>query len=382
MKILIVIDTFYPTLRGGELVIWRFSRELARRGHQVSVITGRLPDTKAHERIHGLDIYRPVALEVSGKSQNLNMILGKVKFLSSLYGVLKTFIKKHRPDVIYNQAYTVTLPVCLAANKFKVPLVTGIGTFQQNQHFKTSRWWVALAQKYKEQFIIRASRQYAVRVGGDWLNRVVAPMTPSRVFTLPSPVDDEAIRAIPTETNPERQRKVLDIEKGRRFLLHVGVLEKVKNLEPLLRGLAGLTMDFKLVLAGDGSQMEPLEALVDQLDLNERVLFLGRIPNTEVLNLMQAADTLVLSSLSEVAPTVIIEALSCGTPVVTTRVGNVDELVSKNLTIVDHAHQIPEVLARGIEAKADPDFIHRYSVAACTDGFEQLFRRATTQTEG
>jgi glycosyltransferase involved in cell wall biosynthesis len=114
----------------------------------------------------------------------------------------------------------------------------------------------------------------------------------------------------------------------RRYLSGDGpLLVNVKRLHPLAdhatllsamaRVLAGRP-DATLLIAGSGETRPALEALSAHLRLGERVRFLGLVPNAEIAALQGAADLFVLSSTLEATPTVALEALACGTPVVST----------------------------------------------------------------
>jgi glycosyltransferase involved in cell wall biosynthesis len=105
------------------------------------------------------------------------------------------------------------------------------------------------------------------------------------------------------------------------------VLLNVKRLHPLadqatlLRAFAEVRRDRAdavLLLAGAGEMERPLKAQAEALGLASSVRFLGLVPNEEVASLQGAADLFVLSSVLEATPTVALEALACGTLVVST----------------------------------------------------------------
>ncbi len=83
-----------------------------------------------------------------------------------------------------------------------------------------------------------------------------------------------------------------------------------------------------LKLAGDGQLLEECRCLVEEMGLSDCVTFLGNV--TDVYTLLSAADVFVLSSDSEAMPISILEAMACGLPVVSTRVGGVPELVGED----------------------------------------------------
>jgi glycosyltransferase involved in cell wall biosynthesis len=82
-----------------------------------------------------------------------------------------------------------------------------------------------------------------------------------------------------------------------------------------------------LVVAGEGPDREPLERLAGELGIADRVRFLGPQPRERVLELFRAADAAILSSSWENFPHTVVEALTVGTPVLSTRAGGVAEVV-------------------------------------------------------
>ena len=111
---------------------------------------------------------------------------------------------------------------------------------------------------------------------------------------------------------------------GEPVVLFVGLLKPLKRLELLIQSAAILREDgheVKTLIAGSGDQWYEgrLRRLVQQLRLEDRVEFLGFVSGSEKLSLYQAADVFVLPSRHENWGFVIVEALLCQTPVITTR---------------------------------------------------------------
>jgi glycosyltransferase involved in cell wall biosynthesis len=109
-------------------------------------------------------------------------------------------------------------------------------------------------------------------------------------------------------------------------LLYVGQLISLKNVDALLRALARIHEPFELQLVYHNSSLQiPLQKLAVELGLGKRVRFLGPRPPQELVGIYQRADVFVLPSSAEALPSVVTEALLCGTPVVATDVGGVRE---------------------------------------------------------
>ena len=87
--------------------------------------------------------------------------------------------------------------------------------------------------------------------------------------------------------------------------------------------------------------LNELKALTKRLGLEERVEFLGHQSQTEVANWMRRASVLVVPSLSEGFPRVVLEGIAAGVPVVATNVGGIPELIIDGVTgfIVEQQNQ-------------------------------------------
>ena len=110
--------------------------------------------------------------------------------------------------------------------------------------------------------------------------------------------------------------------------LFVGLLVPVKGLDLLFDALQRLAdLSLTCVLVGDGPLREHLDDRVQTEGMEGRVQFVGRRLAREIPCWMTAANLLVLPSLSEGRPNVVLEAQACGLPVVATAVGGTPELI-------------------------------------------------------
>jgi len=122
------------------------------------------------------------------------------------------------------------------------------------------------------------------------------------------------------------------------LILYVGVLTPLKGIHHLLNAVSYLAEEFpaaRLVIIGKDENREYAALLKQQgeeLGLNERVEFLSPQPQPKLAIWMRRASVLVLPSMSEGMPRVVIEAMASGTPVIGTRVGGIPELVEDGVT--------------------------------------------------
>lgn len=141
----------------------------------------------------------------------------------------------------------------------------------------------------------------------------------------------EHIRVIPNIVNSKftlGERK----QNNKFIFLTVGNLVQSKRIDMLIKGFAkvykGLT-NFELRVVGDGPMKKELETLVLDLNLSEQVVFLGKKNREDVKIEMQNCDVFALVSDYETFGVVYIEALACGKPVIATRNGGAEEIVTE-----------------------------------------------------
>lgn len=108
-----------------------------------------------------------------------------------------------------------------------------------------------------------------------------------------------------------------------------GRLVSNKGLDGVLRAIAKVPGSTLLII-GDGPEREKYEALARQLDIAERVEFRGWLATQEdVLHALVQAKIFVMNSQSEGGPRVALEAMACGLPIISTKVGVMPEVIDE-----------------------------------------------------
>jgi glycosyltransferase involved in cell wall biosynthesis len=156
----------------------------------------------------------------------------------------------------------------------------------------------------------------------------------------------------------------------------VGRLTEQKALPVALAALAEVQAA-QLVLVGDGPERESLQRRVRELGLDDRVRFLGSLPRGEVLRQLAGARAAVLSSAWENLPHAAVEALSVGTPVVSTAVGGVPEVVhdGENGLLVPAGDV--QALAAALRRMLEDDALHDRLAAGAQPSVASIGREAT-----
>lgn len=135
-------------------------------------------------------------------------------------------------------------------------------------------------------------------------------------------------------------------------------LEHIYGVDLGLRALGILRRTFpglRASIAGTGPELSRLQALAGELGLADCVRFTGRLDVPAMVALYQEADVVLNPVRADNAPNSVLEALACGVPVVSTRVGGVPHLVEHGRTAWLVEPESPEALAAGVAAVlADP----------------------------
>lgn len=139
---------------------------------------------------------------------------------------------------------------------------------------------------------------------------------------LSTPYKDYIFSGIPNDT------PIGNVRKQIKKLLFVGSLRFTKNIHVILQAIAKCKNNnhYELEIVGDGPYEKKLRPLVDKLELNNQVVFDGRLPRDEVFQKMTAADCLIMVS-RETFGMVYIEAMSQGCIVVATKKQGIDGIV-------------------------------------------------------
>lgn len=147
-------------------------------------------------------------------------------------------------------------------------------------------------------------------------------LSPTHFVVAPNGADTQ--RFPPTDGTTIGNRPMPGWE---RYCLFVGSLIERKAPDLLLRALALAKIDLGLVVVGEGPMANELQRLVRRLSLADRVLFTGAQPQNVLHQYYREAAFLVLPSVSEGTPLVVIEALSTGKPVVATQLDGIANVV-------------------------------------------------------
>jgi glycosyltransferase involved in cell wall biosynthesis len=158
----------------------------------------------------------------------------------------------------------------------------------------------------------------------------------------------EAYREDVATLFPKLRRKIVSIHNGldpaefdrpceisgngtrSRYILCVAMHNEKKGIDVLLRAFAQIQSrepQLRMVLAGDGPLRSQLESLAESLGIAAKVDFRGRQERHEITSLLAGCEVFVLPSRSEPFGIVLLEAMACGKPVISTTAGGIPEII-------------------------------------------------------
>lgn len=185
-----------------------------------------------------------------------------------------------------------------------------------------NRFWLALFRRVYLPAIRSAARVVTIT---ETAKRQIAELfriPADRIVVVPPACNREVYRQVPTEEiAPVLAARGL---RPKSYFLHVGVMEKRKNLPRLIRAFAETVKThpaMSLVLVGQPGPKQDLDdsptvrAEIERLGLSDRVLLTGHLPLAELPGLYQGAKAMLFPTLYEGFGIPVLEAFACGTPV-------------------------------------------------------------------
>jgi glycosyltransferase involved in cell wall biosynthesis len=311
MKVLVTTDVFPPDIGGPATYVPTLATGLARRGHEVTVVTwgrgappgGDLGYVFRLERVPRW-AFRPLRL---------------ARIVSRLFG------RARDADVIL--ANGLLFPLWLANRLARRPIVAKV--------VGDLAWEYAQAHGVTDDVETFIHRRYSLSV--EWrrrlrtfvLRRVDAVIVPSAYLAgLVGRwgVDSGRVHVIVNAVVPGPAPQRIERPAGNRQIVTVGRLVPHKCVDQIIETLPMLP-GVELLVIGDGPQRTSLEARARALGCDGRVVFAGSLRPAEVEARLRRADAFVLNSRYEGLPHVVLEAFAAGLPVVATAVGGTPELV-------------------------------------------------------
>ncbi len=307
MRIAFVTDSYHPTIDGVVTIVDIIRDSLVKLGHEVFIIA---PDPVEKDRIEGV-YYFPAIKYRAYEGYFLPI------FPSNKIEVLE----KINPDVIHVYGIAVmALKGYIAAYTLKKPYVltmTTMVTDTLEYYFpvKLPPDFVGVVEKLAW-FYIRQVLNHSSAVithTQPIMDELKAHgIRPKDERIIPAGIDIGTFRPL---DDPMAKRRELGIE-GKRVLMHVGRISYEKHIDDIVRALARFDEDTVMVIVGDGPARKDVEAVVEELNLQDRVTFTGFVNREDLPALYNCADVCISCSRFETQGLSIMEAMACRKPVV------------------------------------------------------------------
>lgn len=304
---------------------------------QMVMLARGLPRDRFQVEAAALTRSGPLEADLAAAGVPVTSIGKRLKVDPFALGRLTRFLKKGRFDVVQTWIFAANAYGRLAARRAGVPVVV------------TAEMAVDLWKGPIERLVDRKLATYSDKLVGnsnavvEYYGKLGVPA--DRLEMIYSGIADEP----PPAVDPAEVRTSIGLPHDAKLALFVGRLAPQKRVGDLLKTLDLLQHvqpDLRTAIVGDGPLRGSLEKLAGQLDLNEKVRFLGH--RDDVPRLMAAADVVVLPSEYEGLPNVVLEAMIQGKPVVATAAPGTTEVVVDGVTgVLAPIGNFP-LLARGL----------------------------------
>ena len=153
-------------------------------------------------------------------------------------------------------------------------------------------------------------------------------------------------------------RKELNLDENAFLVLSVGELNKNKNQKTIIKALAQINdQNVHYILCGKGDQDANLKALAEELNVADRVHFLGY--RTDVVNICAQSDVFVMPSLREGLPVASLEAMYCGLPLVTSNIRGLVDIMENGVSGYLCSPTDYTAFANGIKAIKDNEGLRK-----------------------
>ncbi len=305
LRIAIFTDSYFPYISGVVRSIEILTGELENRGHEAFIFAPDYPLASKKEKVYrylslpaptqpGFYLPIPISPRLPALVQNLKIDL----------------IHVHTPFLLGSLGY-------LTSKLLNLPLV-----FTYHTLYHCYSHYLPLGKNISSTMIKHWNKRFCNRC-----DLIIAPSLFVKKLIersgISSPVD-----VIPTglqttyySNNHEQQwlRNKFKLRVEEKILLYVGRLGKEKNISFLLDALERITKNFpyvRLVIVGTGPEESNLKLLCRQKQLNQYVIFAGKVDDRELLKCYAGADIFTFASQTETQGLVIGEAKASGLPVV------------------------------------------------------------------
>jgi len=301
----IFTNTYKPTLNGVVNCVVLIRQGLMERGHKVYVFAPSFPGYKESEE----GIFRFPSLSLA-KSVKYPVCIPYCPGITDKIPSLNL-------DIIHSQhPFLIGDVAARWARKLSIPLVFTFHTqYEQYAHYiPLPRGFVQwVSKKFVKAYTSRCD--LIITPGKSIIEVLHSYGINENVVFMPNAIDLSSFR------DPDRVkvRSRYGIKEDENLLVYVGRMAREKNIPFMLRAFSQIRQKddkTKLMIIGEGPELENLKSYAAGLSLSESVIFPGRVEYHEISTYYGAAQLFVMTSTTEVKPLALLEAMASGLPIV------------------------------------------------------------------
>lgn len=325
MKILFVLENYYPHLGGLESVFRDLAEGLVRRGHDVLVVTHRLAGTARRERVGGVEIYRVACFDS--------------RYWFTFLSVPAVLRFARQANIIHTTTYNGAPPAWLAARALGKPVIITVHEVLGHRwRMLYARPIVAWFHRIMERVILGMGYNIIAAVS-ESTARNARLLGCGNVKTIYNGLDysfwDVGGKIHERNKIGYGMRKKLGLEEKHVGLFYgrPGVSKGVEVLIHAMPAIIHELPEFHLVaiLSRDKAYQQrarQIRALAQELNVMGHITFLGPVPRTELPSYLLMVDEVIVPSLSEGFGFTVAEASAMGCVVVASNIDSISEVVS------------------------------------------------------
>ena len=362
-SVLLATPRFPPDTGGVEQYVLNLGRELVRRAGLRVVIVATAPSVGRsggnarlvdRDSVAGLSIYR------LARDYTISNTPVGVGWARQLRGI----IRAERVDLVNAHAPVPVLADLAARACGRIPFVLSY----HNASMRKGRWLPDLAIGAYERFVLPRTARRADRVvcSSDFVARHFAAEFGDKAVTIPPGADLDLFTPAPLPTGEPRILFVASLHRSTSY----------KGLSDLLMAVADLRRRGRPVhldVAGDGDDQARYADEARTLGVAEAVRFRGRLADTDLVRAYHEATLVALPTYYDSFPTVLVEAMACARPVVSTPVGGIPTLIEDGVTgLLGRPGDVPGLVDRLDRVLTDRELAERLAWAGREKVAEEL----------
>jgi PEP-CTERM/exosortase A-associated glycosyltransferase len=341
IKVLHILDHSIPLHSGYTFRTAAILREQRKLGWQTFHLTSPKQENCSvlEETVDGLHFYRtpPATGFMAGKP-----VLSEIALINATTARLEQVARQIKPDVLHAHSPVLNaIPALRVGKKLGIPVVYEIRAFWEDaavDHGTSKEWGLRYrATRALETYAIKNVNAVTTICEGLRSDIVARGVPANKVTVIPNAVDIEKF-TVGGVADAELQAKLGLV--GKTVLGFIGSFYAYEGLNVLLDALPIMLRsnpDIRLLLTGGGFQQEALQQQAQRLGVADKVVFTGRVPNSEVTRYYDLVDVLVYPRLSMrltelVTPLKPLEAMAQGRLVAASDVGGHRELIQADVT--------------------------------------------------